>query len=101
MRLHRAGEREPYTGIKPAGTQIDSAVAAADPALLKGQADPLVRLITERVAAGIRQRFERAEQVRASADIDVGAGREYIEPYVVPNTLFGAVGPGRPRKRNG
>jgi hypothetical protein len=82
VRLHRAGEGEPYTGLKPAGTQIDSAVAVADLALLKGQADPLVRSITEQVAAGVRQRFERAKQARASADTDVGAGREYVEAYV-------------------
>ena len=82
VRLHRAGEGEPYTGLKPAGTQIESAVAAADMALLKGQADPLVRSITEQVAAGVRQRFERAKQARASADTDVGAGREYVEAYV-------------------
>ena len=82
VRLHRAGEGEPYTGLKPAGTPIDAAVAAADQALLKGQADPLVRSMTEQVAAGIRQRFERAAQARREADAGKGDGREYVEAYV-------------------
>jgi hypothetical protein len=82
VRLHRAGEGEPYTGLKPAGTPIDPALAAADRALLKGQADPLVRSITEQVAVGIRQRFERAVQARRAADAGQGDGREYVRAYV-------------------
>ena len=35
VRLHRAGEGEPYTGLKPA-TEVDPAVAAADRALQSG-----------------------------------------------------------------
>ena len=82
VRLHRAGEGEPYTGLKPAGTPIDPAIAAADQALLKGQADPLVRSMIEQVAAGIRQRFERAAQARRAADAGKGDGREYVAAYV-------------------
>ena len=82
MRLHRAGEGEPYTGLKPAGTPIDPAVAAADQALLKGQADLLVRSMTQQVAAGIRQRFERAAQARRAADAGEADGREYVAAYV-------------------
>jgi hypothetical protein len=82
VRLHRAGEGEPFTGLKPAGTPIDPALAAADRALLKGQADPLVRSITEQVAVGIRQRFERAVQARRAADAGQGDGREYVRAYV-------------------
>jgi hypothetical protein len=82
VRIHRSGEGEPYTGLRPVGTQIEPAIAAADRALLKGPADPLVRLMTEQVAAGIRQRFDRAARAGKSADASESAGREYVEAYV-------------------
>ncbi len=82
VRVHRAGEGEPYTGLKPAGTPLDPAVAAADAALEKGSRDELVRELTDEIAARIRQRFTRAAQARKSADTSVAAGREYVAAYV-------------------
>lgn len=43
VRLHREGEGAPYTGLKPAGTKPDPAVAAADQALDRGKADEIGR----------------------------------------------------------
>ena len=48
VRLHRAGEGEPYTGLKPA-TEVDPAVAAADQALQRGSPDALVRAMTDKM----------------------------------------------------
>lgn len=33
VRIHRAGEGAPYMGLKPAGSELDPAVGAADEAL--------------------------------------------------------------------
>jgi hypothetical protein len=55
--VHRAGEGEPYTGLKPAGTEVEPGVAVADKALEVGSADTLVQQVTAEVASGIRQRF--------------------------------------------
>jgi hypothetical protein len=82
VRLHRAGEGAPYTGLKPAGTEPDPAIAGADTALEKGSVDGLVRMIDSEVAVGIRRRFERARDARNSAGGSVAAGREYVEAYV-------------------
>lgn len=82
VRLHRAGEGEPYTGLKPAGTDLGPAVEGADRALESGSVENLVKLVTADVAAGIRQRFERAAAARKGADESVAAGREYVEAYV-------------------
>lgn len=68
VRLHRAGEGEPYTGLKPAGARVDPAVAAADKALQEGSADRLVRMMTDEVGSEIRHRFDRAVQARRTAD---------------------------------
>jgi hypothetical protein len=80
VRLHRAGEGAPYTGLKPDGA--DPAIAGADAALEKGSIDELVRQAQAELAAGIRQRFERAFVSRKSADSGVAAGREYVAAYV-------------------
>ena len=81
VRLHRQGEGEPYTGLKPA-TAIDPAIEGADKALETGSVDAVVKLATERAAAGIRQRFALAKARRSHADESVAAGREYVEAYV-------------------
>jgi hypothetical protein len=82
VRLHRAGEGEPYTGLKPAGAQVDPAIAAADKALQGSSADRLVRVMTDGVSGEIRHRFDQAVQTRKMADRSVEAGREYVAAYV-------------------
>lgn len=82
VRLHREGEGAPYTGLKPAGTQLEPAVEAADKALENGKVDTLVRDVTEEVAAGLRQRFAEAREKRVHAEHNVEAGREFVVAYV-------------------
>jgi len=82
VRLHRAGEGAPYTGLKPAGTDLGPAVSGADLSLETGSVDDLVALIAGDVETGIRERFERAWEARQHADESVEAGREYVEAYV-------------------
>ncbi|MDE2466796.1 MAG: hypothetical protein KGO02_24230, partial [Alphaproteobacteria bacterium] len=81
VRLHRAGEGEPYTGLKPA-TAVDPNVAAADQALQTGSPDALVKSITAQVNAEILRRFELVEETRKQADQSVEAGRKYVAAYV-------------------
>jgi hypothetical protein len=81
VRLHRAGEGEPYTGLKPAGL-VEPAVIEADKALESGSADSLVKLITDTAAKGIRERFDRAKEAKKHADHSVAAGRAFVEAYV-------------------
>lgn len=81
VKVHRAGEGAPFTGLKPAGA-IEPAVAAADKALASGSADELVKLLTDDVAAGIRKRFEHAASTHKQKDESVAQGREFVEAYV-------------------
>jgi hypothetical protein len=82
VRVHRAGEGEPFTGLKPAGTELSPAVMEADKALETGSADKVVKLITDDAAAGIRQRFAEAREKKKHADESVEAGREFVAAYV-------------------
>lgn len=81
VRVHRAGEGAPYTGLKPAG-QVEPIVALADAALAGGSADAMVAKILQHVEHGIRERFERALTARQQADESVAAGRKFVAAYV-------------------
>jgi len=80
VRLHRAGEGEPFTGLKPAAA--DPALGAADRALETASADELVKAVAEHVTEGLRARFILAVEARRHADHDVEAGRAYVAAYV-------------------
>ncbi len=81
VRIHRAGEGAPYTGLKPAGA-VEPSVAAADKALESGSADGLVKLVTSAAEKGIRQRFTHAFETKKHADHGVEYGRKFVAAYV-------------------
>jgi hypothetical protein len=82
VRLHRAGEGAPYTGLKP-GESVDPAVALADKALAGGSVDKLVEILNNAMANGIRTRFAEAYAKQKHADANVARCREFVESYVV------------------
>jgi hypothetical protein len=81
VRLHRAGEGEAYTGLKPAG-RVEPVIAAADKALMSGSVDTLAKSISGEVSEGIRKRFAAAHEKKKHANKNIEAGREYVEAYV-------------------
>ncbi|MDO9280731.1 MAG: DUF6448 family protein [Pseudomonadota bacterium] len=81
VRLHRAREGEPYTGLKP-GTAVEPIVVAADAALASGDGTALVEDLESGLEAELRARLERAVAARAHKDESVDAGREFVEAYV-------------------
>lgn len=81
VKIHRAGEGAPFSGLKPAGA-VEPAVAEADKALASGSADALVKLVTADITAGIKQRYERAAAAYKHKDESVAQGREFVEAYV-------------------
>ncbi len=80
VRVHRAGEGAPYTGLKPAG-QVEPVVAAADQAVAKGDPKALHQLLTAAVHQGLEARWSRLAAERPPAD-DVAAGRRWVAAYV-------------------
>lgn len=81
VRIHRAGEGAPYTGLKPAG-QIEPVIVASDKALHQENVDELVNKITQRIEHEIRQRFQTALEKKKHVDHSVEAGRAYVRVYV-------------------
>jgi hypothetical protein len=82
VRVHRASEGEPYSGLKPAGTDLGPAVPAADQALEDGSPQSVIEQLTQAVRAGIERRFDEAMAHRHFAPDDVAAGRRAVETYV-------------------
>lgn len=82
VRIHRAGEGAPYTGLKPAGRDLGPAIPAADQALQTGSVDALVKLLTEAVQHGVREHFAAANGNKTYDKNDVEAGRKYVQAYV-------------------
>lgn len=81
VRVHRAGEGAPYTGLKPADA-IAPAIVEADRALDSGSVDKLAGTIGEQAAQGLRERFASTLKTRAHAGETAEAGRAYVEAYV-------------------
>ncbi len=82
VRIHRAGEGVPYTGLKPAETEIDSGIAAADESLESGSPGALLAHLDGAVQEGISRRFAEVVGRKNVDPGDVEAGREYVRAYV-------------------
>ena len=78
VRLHREGERAPYTGLKPAGLDWGPVVPKADKAIDQGNARDLIDLISQTVEKELQERFNRAMAKKGYDENDVDAAREYV-----------------------
>ena len=79
VRLHRAGEGAPYTGLKPAGTDYGPAIPAADRALESGNLLQVKALLVQDIEHGLHVRLEQAQAARKVASQSksgVAAARE-------------------------
>lgn len=82
VRVHRASEGAPYTGLKPAGTELGPAIPAADKALETGSPDAVETLLTAAIHKHLREHFDAAMARKQFAPDDVAAGRGYVQAYV-------------------
>jgi hypothetical protein len=82
VRVHRAGEGAPHTGIKPAGTEIEPGIIAADKALETGSVQNLINEVTAHISEGIQRRFNTLMEKKKHAEASIEAGREYVKAYV-------------------
>ena len=81
VRIHRAGEGAPYTGLKPAGLDVGPVIPVAEHAIESGSPDELVRLLTETMRAEVSGRLAHAMELKrhAAHTHTVEATREYVE----------------------
>jgi hypothetical protein len=82
VRTHRAGEGEPYTGLKPAGRDLGPALPVADKAVETGSVKPVLNLLGNAVHRGVEKRYNEMISLRNFKPDDVAAGQKYIQAYV-------------------
>ena len=80
VRLHRAGEGAPYTGLKD--EPLEPIVAMADKALAEGSDREMIKAISAHMASAIDEKFKKAEEAMKNKDVSIDAGREFVEAYV-------------------
>jgi len=82
VRIHRAGEGAPYTGLKADRAEDEPGIAAADKALETGSGEELVHRTQETAGKGIREKFGAAMALKGFKPGDVDGGRAYVKAYV-------------------
>jgi hypothetical protein len=80
VRLHRAGECAPYTGLTDADP--DPIIVATDRGLESGSAEALERELVEAVRHGLAERFAAAQAASGFRAGDIAAGRTFVAAYV-------------------
>lgn len=82
VRLHRAVEGAPYTGLKPAGLDEGPVVPRAERAIETGDPSEVIRFLTDTVQEDLEERFHRVKETKDYPPDDIRAGREYIHAYI-------------------
>jgi hypothetical protein len=79
VRIHRAGEGAPYTGLKPAGLDVGPVIPLAERAIETGQPDELLQFLSDTVREEVKKRFDHVMHLRHHAEGSVEEAREYVE----------------------
>lgn len=82
VRVHRAGEGAPFTGLKPAGRDLGPAIPAADEAIRTRSIEPLAQLLTRAVHERLGEHFREVVGRKPFNPTDLAAGRAYVKAYV-------------------
>lgn len=95
VRVHRAGEGAPYTGLKPAGLGHGPVIPVAEMGIEGGSPDQLKTLLAQHVRDEVQRRFDHLMELKPAAGQDVEHAREYVEAMlgleVWANNLYQAV----------
>jgi hypothetical protein len=82
VRLHRMGEGEPYTGIKPLGYHPAEGIEAADVAIEKNSLSEVLAHIPEAKQNEVKKLFTDLQSKMSYNVNDLSAGRKYVASYV-------------------
>ena len=79
VRIHRAGEGAPYTGLKPAGLSVGPVIPLAEHAVETGSPDEVATFLTAVLRDELKQRLERVNTLAATKDRSTDDARQHIE----------------------
>jgi hypothetical protein len=95
VRVHRAGEGAPFTGLKPAGLDVGPVIPLAEAAIEEGDPQRLSEFLMSAIGAEIGARFARLIDAKAHVHEGVPAARGYVNAalglQVWAHKLHGAI----------
>lgn len=83
VRIHRAGEGAPYTGLKPAEADLGPVIPASDKAIEEESVQVLLKLLTDTVQENVQKHFKEVLARKKFNENDVEAGRQFVKAYVI------------------
>jgi hypothetical protein len=78
VRLHRAGEGAPYTGLKPTGLDVGPVIPLAEAAIAEGDPEELARFLAGAVRSEVAARFGAVQEAEKEADRGVAEARRFV-----------------------
>lgn len=95
VRVHRAGEGAPFTGLKPAGLDVGPVIPIAEQAIARGTPEDLIAFLTAALRTEVTARFDAMLDAKPRASGSVDDEREYVEAMlglqVWSHKLYGAM----------
>ena len=79
VRLHRAGEGAPFTGLKPAGLDVGPIIPIAEKAIESENAAPLEEALVAALREQVAERFHHLGHLRGGAERGVEGARSYVQ----------------------
>lgn len=79
VRVHRAGEGAPYTGLKPSGLDVGPVIPLAERAVETGSARAVAEYLTGVLNEELEHRLEKVRTLSAAKDRSVVDARAYVE----------------------
>lgn len=79
VRVHRAGEGAPFTGLKPAGLDVGPVIPVAEKAVESGDPAALEETLVTAVRGELAHRFDHLGHLRGGAERGVDGARAYVE----------------------
>lgn len=79
VRVHRAGEGAPYTGLKPAGLSVGPVIPLAERAVVTGSPTEVTEFLTGVLRDELKQRLEQVNSLAATKERSVHDARQHVE----------------------
>ncbi|HEY9031513.1 MAG TPA: DUF6448 family protein [Kangiella sp.] len=81
VRIHRASEGAPYSGLQPSNS-TSPIIQLADQALESGSPEELQNALLHKLSNKLNKSFSATKKAHKNADSSVDAGRKYVKEYV-------------------
>ena len=79
VRIHRAGEGAPYTGLKPAGLSVGPVIPLAERAVNTGSPGEVVDFLASVLSAEVKHRLEHISALAVARERSLDDARRYVE----------------------